>query len=100
LIDFRKKFPEYYDLDTLTLAQKLASKLPEYQDTYRTIKEISERTDKQVSELVTSKVITDSDGHKDIVTPSMARTELERRDVVRFRKRLRTLLKTALFLEQ
>ena len=43
LIKFRQLFPEYDDLDNLTLVQKLASKLPEYQDMFNGIKEINKR---------------------------------------------------------
>jgi len=37
LQDFRKKYPEYDDLDDLTLAEKLANKFPEYSDLARKV---------------------------------------------------------------
>ena len=43
-VKFRQLFPEYDDLDNLTLAQKLASKFPEYQDMFKGVKEISKRS--------------------------------------------------------
>ncbi|HAU1234310.1 TPA: hypothetical protein ACXHA5_000646 [Legionella pneumophila] len=43
IMNFRKKYPEYNDLNNLTLAEKLANKYPEYVPVYQDIKKINER---------------------------------------------------------
>lgn len=43
MVEFRKKYPEYDDLDNISLAEKLTKKYPEYQNVYKNIKSIYEK---------------------------------------------------------
>jgi hypothetical protein len=43
LMELRKEYPQYNDLDNLNLAQKIASKYPEYEAVHKDFLEISER---------------------------------------------------------
>ncbi len=43
LMQFRNKYSQYNDLDNLTLAEKLASKYPEYEQVYKDFQKINER---------------------------------------------------------
>jgi flagellar biosynthesis chaperone FliJ len=75
LENFRKKFPEYSDIDDVTLAQKLASKYPEYSDLPGKVGTVaSEPTTEKPEQSFISKTVSNipSSGYdflKNLITP-------------------------------
>jgi len=86
LTELREQFPEYDDLDNLTLAEKLAKKFSEYKQVYVSMKSINiKNKEKKVFDISTAKMATDSLGKRHLITPLIPKAELERRQVTKIR---------------
>lgn len=76
IMNFRKKYPQYNDLDNLTLTERLARKYPEYVPVYQDLKKINERNKNKTNVFDVSTATT--------ITPSIEKIYIQKEKVKSF----------------